>query len=367
MRSAPAPAGARRSRHPPRSRPRSTGCAARCSRSRSRRPSRRCSTRQMAEAAAVAREFPNGEGRRSRGLHEVDAVRAVHRRALHELHARRAASIRRTRRSCSTTGTTPDSKIVGLSYLVWHPNGPPPGLRGSERPLAPAQRERRPVPQGRRRRRRRRSRRARSAPRSAATRRCSSTSGWCTRGSSPASRAVGARSAASARRSAGASAGRCTTRPRRASSNRRRRGYPSGDHAALRSSRLSQSSRTSSASCIHVPGPFTWAGSSRVNKPGSRSGKSTRLPQDHLAPTGRAQRGLEHREQREQRALAALFEARRVVRARVRRDSRRASLRAATHCLPCRAPARVPGRRSAPSTDRGRPSVTSRPGAAACP
>ena len=27
-------------------------------------------------------------------------------------------------------GTTPDSKIVGLSYLVWHTNGPPPGFAG---------------------------------------------------------------------------------------------------------------------------------------------------------------------------------------------------------------------------------------------
>ena len=27
-------------------------------------------------------------------------------------------------------GTTPDSKIVGLSYLVWHSNGPPPGFAG---------------------------------------------------------------------------------------------------------------------------------------------------------------------------------------------------------------------------------------------
>ena len=28
------------------------------------------------------------------------------------------------------TGTSPDSKIVGLSYLVWHSNGPPPGFAG---------------------------------------------------------------------------------------------------------------------------------------------------------------------------------------------------------------------------------------------
>jgi hypothetical protein len=28
-------------------------------------------------------------------------------------------------------GTRPDSHIVGLSYLVWHPNGPPPGFAGA--------------------------------------------------------------------------------------------------------------------------------------------------------------------------------------------------------------------------------------------
>jgi hypothetical protein len=27
-------------------------------------------------------------------------------------------------------GTTPDAKLVGLSYLVYHPNGPPPGFAG---------------------------------------------------------------------------------------------------------------------------------------------------------------------------------------------------------------------------------------------
>ncbi len=27
-------------------------------------------------------------------------------------------------------GTTPDAKIVGLSYLVWHPGGPPAGFAG---------------------------------------------------------------------------------------------------------------------------------------------------------------------------------------------------------------------------------------------
>ena len=40
------------------------------------------------------------------------------------------ASIPRTRRSSCTTGTSPTSKIVGLSYLVWHHGGPPPGFAG---------------------------------------------------------------------------------------------------------------------------------------------------------------------------------------------------------------------------------------------
>ena len=41
-----------------------------------------------------------------------------------------------------------DSKIVGLSYLVWHTERTAARLRGSERPLAPAQRERRTVLKG---------------------------------------------------------------------------------------------------------------------------------------------------------------------------------------------------------------------------
>ena len=79
------------------------------------------------------------------------------------------ASARTTRTSRSSTkfdpaapsellydGTKPDSKIVGLSYLVYHPGGPPDGFAGTQRPLAPAQRQRRPVlRQGRHRDRRR--------------------------------------------------------------------------------------------------------------------------------------------------------------------------------------------------------------------
>ena len=42
-------------------------------------------------------------------------------------------------------GTKPDSQIIGLSYLVLHPGGAPDGLRRAERPLASAQRQRRPL------------------------------------------------------------------------------------------------------------------------------------------------------------------------------------------------------------------------------
>ena len=41
-----------------------------------------------------------------------------------------ARSTRQRRPSCSTTERRPDSKIVGLSYLVWHPGGRPRGSPG---------------------------------------------------------------------------------------------------------------------------------------------------------------------------------------------------------------------------------------------
>ena len=52
-------------------------------------------------------------------------------------------------------GTDPDSKIIGLSYLVYSGGEAPGRLRRPQRPLAPAQLQRRPLPQGRGRRRRR--------------------------------------------------------------------------------------------------------------------------------------------------------------------------------------------------------------------
>ena len=92
--------------------------------------SRARSTRRWPRPSTVVEGVPDGEGRGRGRLRDVDGVRAVHRRALHEHRLADAASIPRTRRSCCTTGTSPDSKIVGLSYLVYHPDGPPPGFAG---------------------------------------------------------------------------------------------------------------------------------------------------------------------------------------------------------------------------------------------
>ena len=93
----------------------------------------------------------------------------------------------------------------------------------------------------------------------------------------------------------------------------------SGDQGAVRRSRLSQSSRTRSASCIQVPGRAVLGrdlGGEQAEDPG-RAGHP--LPQDHLAAAGRRAPGrAEHRLQLEQRpaAVAALGQARRVVVAR---------------------------------------------------
>src|SRR5439155_294873 len=49
-----------------------------------------------------------------------------------------------------------------------------------------------------------------------------------------------------------------------------------GDHDAVRSSLLSQRSRSSSASCIHVPGARVSGGMSVVSRPSNRSGSRIR-------------------------------------------------------------------------------------------
>ena len=151
---------------------------------------------------------------RSPRLQRVDRVRAVHRRGLHE-RAYAGRSTRRTPSELLYDGTTPESKIVGLSYLVWHPGGtPPPGFAGPNDHWhqhnangglclkGGSSSEARPTHR-------------RSARRPAGTRRCCSTCGCCTRGSYPATTATGASSAASARSSAVVSAATCGSRPRR--------------------------------------------------------------------------------------------------------------------------------------------------------
>ena len=94
------------------------------------------------------------------------------------------------------------------------------------------------------------------------------------------------------------------------------------------------------ARALHVRGKL--AGEQR----GQPLGEVDALPQHDFAAARRAERGLEDAEQREQRSFGALFETRRVVRARLVEVRGRARLRAATRCLPCRAPRRARGRRS---------------------
>ena len=160
----------------------------------------------------VAAKYPTVADRARRGLLQLDRVRAVHRRALHEQSVSPARSTRRHPSELLYDGTTPDSKIVGLSYLVYHPGGPPPGFAGpndhwhqhnANGGLVPAAAAASSAAKPTRRR---------SARRPAGTRPCCSTCGCCTRGSSPASSAAGACSAASARSSVAASAATCASR-----------------------------------------------------------------------------------------------------------------------------------------------------------
>jgi len=84
---------------------------------------------QMAAAANVAREYPTVKDAEAAGYmestpyvpcigaHYTNVALATHFDAAHPSELLYA-------------GTTPTSKIVGLSYLVWHPNGPPPGFAG---------------------------------------------------------------------------------------------------------------------------------------------------------------------------------------------------------------------------------------------
>jgi hypothetical protein len=86
-------------------------------------------TLQMAAAAKVAQEFPTVKDALAGGYamstvyvpcigaHYTNVGLASHFDPAHPSELLYA-------------GTDPDSKIVGLSYLVWHSNGPPPGFAG---------------------------------------------------------------------------------------------------------------------------------------------------------------------------------------------------------------------------------------------
>ena len=68
---------------------------------------------QQTQARAVAVQVPDGRRRRGRRLPQVDPVRAVHRRALHEDLASSGSSTRRPRRSCCSTARTPTRRSSG--------------------------------------------------------------------------------------------------------------------------------------------------------------------------------------------------------------------------------------------------------------
>ena len=124
---------------------------------------------QMMRGARGGR-VPHRQGRRSGRLLPVDGVRAVHRRALHERSPRDLV------RPGAPVGVVVrrfdsrrEDRRVELPRVS--PQRSPARIRGAQRSLAPAQRERRAL-HGSRRSDRRRRVVTRSARRSAATRRC---------------------------------------------------------------------------------------------------------------------------------------------------------------------------------------------------
>lgn len=84
---------------------------------------------QMAQAAAVARKYPTVKDAEAAG-YELSTV-YVPCIGAHFTNFRLAAKFDPAHPSeLLYDGTGPNNKIVGLSYLVWHRNGPPPGFEG---------------------------------------------------------------------------------------------------------------------------------------------------------------------------------------------------------------------------------------------
>ncbi|HWS44743.1 MAG TPA: hypothetical protein VN636_02695 [Acidimicrobiia bacterium] len=86
-------------------------------------------TGQMAAAAAVAKEYPTVKDAEAAGyMMSTVYVPCI---GAHYTNFRLARQFDPAHPSeLLYAGTQPDSKIVGLSYLVWHPDGPPPGFAG---------------------------------------------------------------------------------------------------------------------------------------------------------------------------------------------------------------------------------------------
>jgi hypothetical protein len=84
---------------------------------------------QMQAAATVAKEFPTVKDALAAGY----AMSTVYVPCIgaHYTNISNASHFDPAKPSeLLYAGTSPDSKIVGLSYLVWHHNGPPPGFAG---------------------------------------------------------------------------------------------------------------------------------------------------------------------------------------------------------------------------------------------
>ncbi len=84
---------------------------------------------QIAQARAAAARYPTAASALAAG-YEMSTV-YVPCIGAHYTNTRLAASFNpSTPSELLYDGSKPDSKLVGLSYLVWHPGGPPPGFAG---------------------------------------------------------------------------------------------------------------------------------------------------------------------------------------------------------------------------------------------
>ena len=100
---------------------------------------------QMAAARTVVDKYPTVKDATAAGYRMSTRVRAVHRRALHEHSARRRSSTRPTPSELLYDGTGPDAQDRRPQLPRVQPGRRARRLRRRQRPLAPAQRQRRPL------------------------------------------------------------------------------------------------------------------------------------------------------------------------------------------------------------------------------